>query len=920
MEKRPRQEVKAGEDPTVVEKKDCRPLLDGGQGKDTVVLPDIGKNGVAQEERAKKERLESRRRSRRRRPRLRQRQARKKRLTEGVGEASDDDSDAGMPPLAHREESSSDEESAAGSEDDGEAEGCQDEAEWPGLRPPRMHTGDEIDGSNKRHLRRQNKQTRQQKQVQQEESTYWATHKGKFEVPPEIESQEEWRGEMCPKGLALHHPAAGKLLQYAIKGCPSRTGRPWTKQEMQEAIDRGPHISALVPEAMEQLHAEIAVKVANGQCQVVYWDEIKDNPPEQLKISPLAMVPHKSKPYRGILDLSWALKLANGGILQSVNDSTTLSAPAGAIDQMGHSLERIIHAFAEAGEDDKVFMAKYDIKDGFWRMQCEAGEEWNFCYVLPQAEGMPVALVVPASLQMGWVESPPYFCAASETARDVAADYVETPIGSLPDHKFQDMAMGSEAVKQLPIEGSGELRYMVEVYVDDFISIAIATSQEQLEHVAQAVMKGIHDVFPPDDVKENDPISYKKLKKEEGRWDLNKEILGFDFDGEEKTMILGESKLQFLLTTLHKWIRTAKNSKAGIPFAEFESVIAKLRHAFRAIPAGRGLLSVTNKVIIKRPSMVFLQRNKPLMVCLDDCRRMLREAAKAPTPCRELVMGEPDYVGVKDASIHGVGGVIIGEKKECVPTVFRVEWPQDIKNEVLKTNSGRKGNLTNSDLECAGLVFLFLVMEVVCDLKPGDHIALFSDNSPTVSWVRRMAARGSLVADQLLRILAFRLKARRVSPLTPLHIEGKKNEMTDVPSRSFGSNPAWFCRNDAELLTMFNKKFLLPQQRSWMVFQITSDISTRVISLLRMQLFTMDEFRRLPTIGQHVGGTGVPMSGLWEWTLTYRRNLSQNELEPSQDSQLASEMEDMVRAERLRVIQYRRLYRPLDRRSTWCAV
>jgi hypothetical protein len=44
----------------------------------------------------------------------------------------------------------------------------------------------------------------------------------------------------------------------------------------------------------------------------------------------------------------------NGGILQSVNDSTTLLAPAGAIDQLGHSLEHIIHAFAEAGGDDKI--------------------------------------------------------------------------------------------------------------------------------------------------------------------------------------------------------------------------------------------------------------------------------------------------------------------------------------------------------------------------------------------------------------------------------------------------------------------------------------------------------------------------------------------------------------------------------------
>lgn len=47
----------------------------------------------------------------------------------------------------------------------------------------------------------------------------------------------------------------------------------------------------------------------------------------------------------------------NGGILQSVNDSTTLLAPAGAIDQLGHSLEHIIHAFVEAGGDDKIFMA-----------------------------------------------------------------------------------------------------------------------------------------------------------------------------------------------------------------------------------------------------------------------------------------------------------------------------------------------------------------------------------------------------------------------------------------------------------------------------------------------------------------------------------------------------------------------------------
>jgi hypothetical protein len=96
-------------------------------------------------------------------------------------------------------------------------------------------------------------------------------------------------------------------------------------------------------------------------------------------------------------------------------------------------------------------------------------------------------------------------------------------------------------------------------------------------------------------------------------------------------------------------------------------------------------------------------------------------------------MGETDFVGVKDASIHGVGGIVVGAKEACVPTVFRLQWPQDIKNKVLKTNSGQKGNLTNSDLECAGLLLLWLVMEDVCKPKPGAHYALFSDNSPTVS-------------------------------------------------------------------------------------------------------------------------------------------------------------------------------------------
>ena len=128
------------------------------------------------------------------------------------------------------------------------------------------------------------------------------------------------------------------------------------------------------------------------------------------------------------------------------------------------------------------------------------------------------------------------------------------------------------------------------------MSIVIPTSQEQLEHVATAIMTGIHNVFPADIVDSNDPISEKKLLKGEGQYLLFKTMLGFNFDGKQKTMWLEEEKRAKLLTILHGWLWGSSRNR-GIPFREFESVIAKVRHAFTALPDGRGLLSPCNRLL-----------------------------------------------------------------------------------------------------------------------------------------------------------------------------------------------------------------------------------------------------------------------------------------------------------------------------------
>ena len=62
--------------------------------------------------------------------------------------------------------------------------------------------------------------------------------------------------------------------------------------------------------------------------------------------------------------MSFHLRLKQGGIQPFINATTIKTAPKGAIDQQGHFLTRIIHAFAGSHEEAKEYL-KLGFKLGF---------------------------------------------------------------------------------------------------------------------------------------------------------------------------------------------------------------------------------------------------------------------------------------------------------------------------------------------------------------------------------------------------------------------------------------------------------------------------------------------------------------------------------------------------------------------------
>ena len=151
------------------------------------------------------------------------------------------------------------------------------------------------------------------------------------------------------------------------------------------------------------------------------------------------------------------------------------------------------------------------------------------------------------------------------------------------------------------------------------------------------------------------------------------------------------------------------------------------------------------------------------------------------------------YVDYHDATAEGTGGVWFSQTDNMPPFVWREQFPCDIEADVI-TDDNPAGGITNLDLELAAEV---LTIGVILESAPKvKHAPLgtLCDNTPTVSWVKKMVSKASTpTAGRLLRDRAFMLHCHHADPLITVHVPGMDNVMADIASRPTKAQKLFHC-------------------------------------------------------------------------------------------------------------------------------
>jgi hypothetical protein len=374
--------------------------------------------------------------------------------------------------------------------------------------------------------------------------------------------------------------------------------------------------------------------------------------------------------------------------------------------------------------------------------------------------------------------------------------------------------------------------------VDDFCYAATQSKDKDGVHILiirRAAIYGIEAVFPPPSIMQHqggkEPISESKLLKGDGNFESKKDMIGFRFDGIKQTVHLPPEKALAYVKETHRILRQKR-----VPIKTLQGVVGKLRHASIILPTARSFFTPINAAMNGSPKHITLGTNLEVRAALEDLCTLLRILATRLTHVRELVPDMPQYVGYHNAAADRAGGVWFSSVNNMSPVVWRAAFPQVIASEVV-SDDNPEGHLTDSDLELEAEVMAVGIALAVAPTVKHVPLGTLWDNTPTVSWIEKMASKAKgPTAGRLLRGLAVMLHCNKAGRLTTVHMPRVDNVMADVascPAKAQKMFRAATPLSDTDFCFSFNTAFPLPNNQAWILKEVPPWLKLCIFETLR---------------------------------------------------------------------------------------
>jgi hypothetical protein len=193
---------------------------------------------------------------------------------------------------------------------------------------------------------------------------------------------------MGPAPWMPFHPFVAILEQWA-SGVLVVCAEPWSEAAIRAAIERGPHSSALTPEARDLTDKEMQYQIQSGFLEMVMWSRVQHAYPANQKELPLAVIPQVGRRSCLLLDLLFPSQAAQPAskrgrrnwmvpppLAPSVNSTAKQQLPAYSVEEIGQVLPRPLTFMYYVQCKETILFAKIDLSDGFWRMLVHKSDEW----------------------------------------------------------------------------------------------------------------------------------------------------------------------------------------------------------------------------------------------------------------------------------------------------------------------------------------------------------------------------------------------------------------------------------------------------------------------------------------------------------------------------------------------------------------